>query len=180
MKQIRIYCTTNDMANILRQIEGCLEVKYVKMGNFSSQSEISVMSNLSISGCLDSIHARSTMLSESYLILPIADNLNVRIITDIHGKRRFLVDQLLNNESATITPGGVRGGEEVIIEGRIASAYKSEFWKSIEKKFKDTFKNSGSVVNGVFLGKEAAQLAQEGWRLTPDISSPASMNFRIG
>jgi hypothetical protein len=86
------------------------------------------------------------------------------------------MDQLLNPDSVTLTPGGTRGAN-IVIAGRVATASDSVASADLMKAFETAFRNTFGKIKAFRVGPEAERLLDSGARLTVATQSPITLDL---
>jgi hypothetical protein len=174
MKQIHFFALKDDLLPVLEAVECEVPLKYMLMGqspkveveSFSSGMEIP---NLGISA------TESASSGRSFLVTGRAVPMEVRPIKGPAGIR-YSLDQLGNPDSVTFSPGG-RWGEDVVLNGRVATVSNSQFAQELMKLFNRSFKKQFFKVKAYYVGPGAYILLDAGKRLTAAEQSPREFDL---
>jgi hypothetical protein len=83
----------------------------------------------------------------------------------------YAVDQLANPKTVGLRPGG-KFDKRCIVAGQLGTASDDpsslELFQFISKQMRRLF----TKVKAFYVGKEASELLDKGWRLTGDVKSP--------
>lgn len=171
-KQCLFFITKPDVEVLLREVENTFEIEYYLMGLFDKQSTIHYSSifndpEVGFASFGDWNHI------DRYLMLPKNIQLNIRNVPQKKGGIKYAIDQMTNPKSLEIKLGGVyKEKDKVIIGGRIGTVsvdpFSLELYNFFSKKIKKEFKKIGSF----YVGKDAEDKLDDGWRLVTSIGSP--------
>jgi hypothetical protein len=121
-------------------------------------------------------------LEPLWLITDADAHVEMKTVPQRRGGTRYGVDPGLNPESVVLWPGGVfeghmkwRGGEfegGAVIGGQIATAMFNPTSLELMKLFAHEARRQFTRIGSFFVGPEAEQLLDAGYRLTQSIRSP--------
>jgi hypothetical protein len=162
-KQIHIFATRKDLEPGILKIEEKYPLKYTLCGLFLSE-KAQLWNSLIKTEDLGYTTKKIQSCCKEYLVLRAETDLKIGNVPQHAGGIRYEIDQLLNQKSITIRPGGIYDSG-ILMCGRIATASDDpdsvklyrEFCRAITKGF---WKHRGYNV-----GPEALQLAKAGVRL---------------
>ena len=123
MKHIRFFGDKEDLISMLQLFESKKPVKYVRMGHFS-KSGIEVYKSGEEIPNLGKATADSSIACESYLVCDPMTVVNLRSLHSIGNLERVCLDQLVNPDTVSFTPGG-KWSENIILHGRVATVSES-------------------------------------------------------
>jgi hypothetical protein len=169
MKQINFFAIKEDLGPILEAIEREIPIKYILMGQFS-KIEFSTFNNGIHIPNLGQSPTGSASSGRSFLVTGQAVPIEVRPVVTPSGVR-YLLDQLSNPDTITLSPGG-RWGEDVVLSGRVATASDTPLARELMKIFNSTIRTRFSKIKAFYVGREAAILLDAGKRLTAAEQSP--------
>ena len=107
----------------------------------------------------------------NYLILDSEIVLNVRNISLKKGGGKFSVYLLENPYAISIRPGGVIENQ-CLVAGQIGIISENEFSLSIYNLFLNTMRKKFEKIKSYYVGLEASNLLDKGFRLTANPKSP--------
>jgi hypothetical protein len=177
MTQILFYATKEDLVPIFEVVEASKPLKYARTGHYSRPKAEIFASGTNIPE-LGIANSDSSIGCDSYLILGESSDVAVRHILQTDGATKYMVDQLINPDSATITAGGVRT-PGVILHGRVATASDSPQSQAIMKLFASAFRKQFRKVKSFWVGKHALAQLERGTRLTIAVSSPSEFDLEL-
>ena len=169
MKQIHFYALKEDLLPVLEAVERGGPLKYVRMGQSSTPNYESFAHGAGIPN-LGNASSDSASSGQSFLVAGRDVPVNVRAI-NAAGVERYAIDQLVNPDTVTLTPGGI-WGEDVVLSGRVATVSNSAPAQELMKRFNSAFKEHFSKVKAFSVGPKAFALLSAGKRLTSSAQSP--------
>jgi len=180
MKQIHFFALREDLLAMLELVETKGPLKYVRMGNFASHeiAGISVFNRGADIPNLGKATADSWVACDSYLVCERETRVNQRSLRDMDGGERVCVDQLVNPNSVTFIPGGI-WNEDVVLNGRIATASDSRISDALMKRFQAAVKKTFCKVRAFHVGPKALVLLESGKRLAGAVQSPREYDLRL-
>lgn len=169
MKQILFFALKEDVGAILDAVEAGGNLQYVPMVYALSPDLRPHLSGREIPH-LGEADTSSTSSSSSFLVAPIDSVVKPRRIETNDGIR-FAVDQLVNPDSVTFTPGGV-WGRDIVLHGRVATASESGVSQQLMKQFQSVIRKRFTKVKAFWLGPLALERFRSDARLTMSADSP--------
>lgn len=173
--RINFYATGADVRELLRFLESACRVSYTLMQNSVVRDQMTYKSwreipHLGVATKASSAHC------DQFLVLKEGQPLTVREIIGESKERRYLVDQLLNEDSVTFNAGGL-WNDDVILMGWVASTYGGPVSRELLGYFSSAFRRHFRKVKGVWVGPEADKVWRTGSRLT--INAFAAREFDL-
>ncbi|MGA2497789.1 MAG: hypothetical protein ABSH20_08615 [Tepidisphaeraceae bacterium] len=110
-------------------------------------------------------------LGPVYLFMPDDLDVRVRVYNLVTGERIGVIDQLANNDSVTLCAGG-RRPDNVVIDGDMGTAWKSDFSDSLLRDFASALRKQFVKVKAYWVGPKALAILRSGGRLTHALQSP--------
>jgi hypothetical protein len=178
MKQVLFFALKEDLLPMLELVESKGILCYARMGNFQSREVadgISIFENGAALPHLGTANANSTSACDSFLACERGTSINLRHFRGLDSERAC-VDQLANPDSVEFTPGGL-WNEDVVIQGRVATASESEVSQALIKRFQAAIKKTFSKVKAFYVGPAALALLESGKRLTSSEQSPCEYDL---
>jgi hypothetical protein len=162
--RINFYATAADVGELLRLVEIACRVSYTLMQNSVVDDQMTYkcwreIPNLGVATKASSANC------DQFLILKEGYAIKVREIIGGRKEHRYLVDQLLNEESVTFNAGGL-WNDDVILMGWVASTYGGQVSRELLGYFSSAFRRHFRKVRGVWVGPEADKVWKSGSRLT--------------
>jgi hypothetical protein len=100
----------------------------------------------------------------------------VREMNRTTGGAGYFIDQLENPILVVFAPGGLFG-KKVLLSGSIDSVSQGKEAQSLKGKFEYRMKKHFSKRGADYVGSEAEQLRQQGFRLTGAVQSPPKLDL---
>jgi hypothetical protein len=174
MKQINFFASGGDLLPVLEAVEREVPLKYVLMGQFPKKEFESFSSGIEIP-YLGQSTTESASSGRSFLVAGRAVPIDVRPIKTTFGIR-YSLDQLGNPDTVTLSPGG-RWGEDVVLNGRVATVSDSPSAQERMKVFNRAIKKHFGKIKAFYVGPEASILLDAGKRLTAAEQSPREFDL---
>jgi hypothetical protein len=107
-----------------------------------------------------------------------ADNeVVLRELAPFEGRARWSIDQLANPDSTMLWHGGMYG-ESVLLYGRVATTSKTRVALSLQRAFESAIKKQFVRVKAFYVGAQAEELLDIGFRLTISAESPNDYDLK--
>jgi hypothetical protein len=168
--QLSFFGTREDLEDILRPIEASRQLEFVRTGTFEAPSSESTPSLLGARD-LGVASAGETHMAATYLVVNRGSQVRFRPIEQRKGGVRYAVDQLENPESIVFRPGGTYG-ESTIIAGQVGTGSERSEALELYRTFEREIRRRFSKIRSFYVGRNAAELLDKGWRLTVNEKSP--------
>lgn len=179
MSPVPFYATKEDLIALLQFVESKGALRYTLTGNYlKSETEggIEVFNTGTAIPDLGKASADSSVACDTFLVCKQETPIHLR--TAGSDGERICVDQLANPDSVTFTPGGVRS-DDVVLEGRIATASDSAASVSLMKQFRAATRQLFTKVRSRYVGPQALTLLRGGGRLTGAVQSPTECDLTL-
>lgn len=174
--QLSFYSTPEDIRFILRAVESMVEVQFIPMGLFDTSTHVAVPS-LAASANLGIALTGDSNREQSYLVAPINCMVETRAIPQRGGGTKYAIDQLANPSSIVLRPGGIFG-DAAVVAGQVGTASVDVVSSDLFATFSMEIQRQFRKVRSFYVGAEACQLLDNGWRLTSNIKSPSTYDLR--
>jgi hypothetical protein len=115
--------------------------------------------------------------SPAYLVALQGTAVQVRSIPLKAGGINFAIDQRLNKDTVTLSPGGMYG-DDVLLYGSIGTVSESDASLDLYDFMVEPYLASFVPVREFFLGPEAFDLWKSGVRLTSSAKSPPELDLK--
>ena len=172
-KQTMFFALDGDLCSILQEVEEKFQLEYIEMGNFETKKVVKFSSFSELPHFGYSKHGSWVGLDPSYLVRSEDSILNIEEFKLSKGGFRFLIDQLKNPASITLTIGGLyTQKEKVIVAGRVATVSDDPFSTAIYNFLSSKIKKNFNRIGVFYVGPKAEEKLKEGWRLVTDVKSP--------
>jgi hypothetical protein len=175
MKRILFFATKEDILLILNAVEQKGPLRYVRMDHFTNPVYESFARGAEIPN-LGKASAASAISCDSFLISESTVTTQVRPIKTAAGVERFCVDQLVNPDTVTFTPGGI-WNEDILLHGRIATVSESQASQELMKRFRIALNKDFTKIKSFLVGPKALTLLKAGKRLTISAQSPQDFDL---
>lgn len=175
--QILFFATKEDLLPIFEFAEASDPLKYARTGRYALPKPKVLLSGASIPE-LGTANNDSSIGCDSYLILSQSSAVAVREMPQTDGSTTFIVDQLINPDSVTITAGGIRK-PSVLLHGRVATSSDSTRSQELMKLFDSAFRKQFRKVKPFWVGNHALAQLERGTRLTVAVSSPSAFDLKL-
>ncbi|WP_143748268.1 hypothetical protein [Mesorhizobium carmichaelinearum] len=149
MKQIHFFALKDDLLPILETVERDIPIKYILMGQFPKMEFETFSNRMQIPG-LGRSATESASSGRSFLVTGQDVPIEVRPIKTTSGIR-YALDQLSNPDTVTLSPGG-RWGEDVVLNGRVATASDTPPAQELMKIFNRAFRKQFSSIKAFYVG----------------------------
>jgi hypothetical protein len=175
MRHIQFFAVKQDILRVLQAVESDGSLQYVRTGNRLSPDFEKFLCGADIPG-LGIADQETGGVCKSFLVTKTTVPITVRELKGDSGIQRYLMDQLLNPDTVTLTPAGL-WSEDILLQGVVGTASDSAVSQGLMKKFNSGFKKSFTKVQWSFVGSEALVLLKAGKRLTDAAQSPPEFDL---
>lgn len=179
MSQILFFALREDLIPILEVVESKGPLKYALTGNFMAtdlKGGIRVLETGAGIPELGTASGDQQMACDSFLVCERDAEIRLRCFRGVDGDR-VCVDQFVNPDTVTFTPGGVWNGE-VVLSGRVATVSDTAVAQALMRRFKSAIKKAFTKVGAYYVGPNALVLLKSGRRLTNAVQSPPEFDLR--
>lgn len=175
-RQISFYATPADIRSILRVVESLETLQFIRAGLFDAP-EIVALPSLAASADLGVAPGGDANHEKRYLVARSHCKVEVRSVPQRRGTPKYAIDQLLNPAAVILAPGGIYGDAAVII-GEVGTSSDDASSVELFQAFSNEIRRQFGKVQSCFVGIEANQLMNKGWRLTRSIKYPSEYDLR--
>jgi hypothetical protein len=175
-RRIGFFATGDDMAGLLSTFETSRPCQYTLCGLFLEREPKTARSHKEIPDLGIATHPTSAA-NPTYLVSLDGETIAIREVKQKAGGVRFAIDQLMNENTVALTPGG-RYGNDVLLAGQIGTASTSPQSRALCKILANLVRQRFSKVNAFYLGSEALNAWKAGARLTIAVQSPPEFDLR--
>lgn len=176
MKSVLFFALRDDLLLVLNDVEERMPLKYVRFGRLSSPRYESLDRGSAIP-FLGLASADSVASCTSFVVSSRDTSLAIREVSTSQGSV-FFMDQLINPDSVTLTPGGVRG-EGVLLHGRVATASDTAASQHLMRLFGSAIRKRFSKIKAFYVGPAARRMLEAGSRLTVSVNSPRELDLTL-
>jgi hypothetical protein len=167
--RIEFFALRDDILPVLESVERQVALQYVLRGNFPVET-LKVFSCGAKIPNLGRANSSSSVGCDAFLVTRAEATVSVEPIDTSEGKR-YCVDQLLNADTVTFTPGGI-WDDNVVLSGRVSTASDTPQARELMKLFHRALKKHFVRVNAFLVGPQALKLLDAGKRLTSGANAP--------
>jgi hypothetical protein len=175
MRQILFFASKADLLPVLEAVEIAGSLQYIRMGQ-SPNSEYRSLAHGAMIPNLGNATADSVAGCESFLVTESTSDVKVRTINVAGGTARYCVDQLVNPDSVTVTPGGL-WSPDILLHGRVATVSESRISQVLMRRFDAGFRAQFRKVKAFWVGRDAYELLEAGRRLTISAGAPRYLDL---
>ena len=147
------FATSRDMVELLTRVSLKRDLKFVVSGLFDTQE---IQSSTTVSKINSEIN---------YLVADHDLFIETRVVPQRKGGEKFAVDQLANQKTVVLRPGG-RIEDSCLVAGQIGTASEDPISLQIYKLFLTEIRSQFNKIKSYYVGPEASCLLDEGVRLT--------------
>jgi hypothetical protein len=112
-----------------------------------------------------------------YLVFTRGISIEVRPVPQRRGGIKYAVDQLANPKTIAFRPGGAFG-QACLIAGQVGTASDDPNSLELFQLFSKQTRHQFAKIKSSFVGKEAGELLDKGWRLTANAKSPTLYDLK--
>lgn len=175
MAQTGIYACDSDMLAVFDAVESGMDLVYARMHHQMSPRIQLVHKGRELPG-VGSEAVDSSVRSCSWLVAHRDEPIHPRKIELIKGGVRYAIDQLANENTIEVTPGG-RLRHTIVLSGRIATVSDTPAAKELMGAFRRAVRKSFERIGAYWVGPAAVGVLDRGGRLTIATQSPPSFNL---
>ncbi len=168
-KSVHFFATKRDLESLLAAVESQRHLKYTQAGMFDTPETTTFASGLQIPN-LGFAPSGESILEPFWLITDANAKVEVKVVPQRRGGIRYGVDNGLNPDSIIIWPGGVFENS-CIIMGTIGTGLINLSSMELLNLFTREIRRQFKRIKSSFVGPEAEQLLDAGYRLTHGIGT---------
>lgn len=174
--QLSFFATKTDLESFLRHIESERQLQFVETGLFDLPNVEPIHSLLDAPN-LGHLRAGDHNNGPCFLVAGREISIDVRPVPQHRGGTKYAVDQERNRKTIAFRPGGAFG-ENCLIDGQVGTISDDSSSLELFRLFRKEMRRQFRRVKEFYVGKEAGELLDEGWRLTANAKSPALYDLR--
>jgi hypothetical protein len=174
--RIGFFATGHDLADVLSTFETNRRCHYTLCGLFVEHEPKTGKSYKEIPDLSIAIHPTAAA-NPTYLVSLNGERIAIRDVRQKAGGVRFAIDQLVNENTFVVRPGGRYDGN-VLLAGEISTSSESQQSRARFKILANLVRQRFSKVNAFYLGSEALSAWKAGARLTIAVQSPPEFDLR--
>lgn len=176
--QLSFFATKSDLESLLRSLEAERRFQFVLTGIFDSpdfEPMASLFNTLDL-GKRGIVVANSNQLP-AYLVAPRETTIQTRPIPQCGGESKYAIDQLANPTTIVFRPGGYCG-QQCLIAGQVGTVSDHPSSIKLFHAFAKHIRHQFAKIKSFYVGKEAEELLDKGWRLTHNAKSPVLYDLK--
>ena len=174
--QLSFFATKADLELLLRAIESEQSLQFMTTGLFES-SKVEPMQSLVSAPGLGHLFAGDHNQGACYLVASRETSIEVRPVPQRRGGIKYAVDQQANPKTIAFRPSGAFG-ENCLIDGQVGTIADDPDSLELFQLFSKEIRRQFTKIKGFYVGKEAGELMDKGWRLTANAKSPALYDLK--
>lgn len=176
-KQLSFYATKNDLLKTLEAAASKVGFCYACVSPIEGGSPVLYETAEVIPDFSTALYGDLNKETFCLLIPPGVDP-KTRNVEQRNGSIKYFFDQHSHPESVVLKPGGVMNGSECIIAGQIGSASQDQWSDSLYKIVSASLRKQFTKIKSFYVGQEALEKFNQGFRLTPSIKSPIEYDLQ--
>lgn len=174
--QLSFFATEADLVLLLETIESKRGLQFVSAGLFDSPI-IAPMESLLAVREFGRTASGSASQSVCFIVANRDCTIEVRPVPQRRGGVRYAVDQLANPRTIVFRPGG-KFSDTCLIAGEVGTASENPQALEIFRVFSRETRRQFTKIKSFYVGREAGELLDMGWRLTTDVKAPALYDLK--
>ncbi len=176
-KQIHFFADEDDLKQILKVVENFGKMRYTEAGVFSNAETITYESCTDIQ-LLGKVSRGDWNHNKSYIIHYQEELINVRTILLKSGGVSYAVDQAINPNTIYFRPSGVFN-DKILVGGTLSTISSHPTSLQLFDLFSKKIKKAFNRVGAFYLGENAQQKLNNGWRLVTNDKSPKEYDLKV-
>ncbi len=174
--QLSFFATKGDLESLLRAVESEQPLQFVVAGLFDSPN-IQPMESLLGASNLGSVAGGDANHEPAYLVAGRGIPIEVRPVPQRRGGVKYAVDQLANPKTIAFRTGGVFG-KTCLIAGDMGTASDDPSSLELFRLFSKQPRHRFTKIKSFYVGREAGELFDKGWRLTANAKAPSLYDLK--
>jgi ATP phosphoribosyltransferase regulatory subunit HisZ len=174
--QLSFFATKADVESLLRAVESKRQLQFVLTGLFDSPN-VEKMQSLLAARNLGHMDVGDANQRAGYLVASREISIEVRPVPQQRGGVKYAVDQLANPTTIAFRPGG-SFGERCLIAGEVGTTSDNPNSLELFQAFSKEVRHQFAKIKPFYVGKEAGELLDKGWRLTTNAKSPTLYDLK--
>jgi hypothetical protein len=174
-KSIHFFATRRDLESVIAAVESQRPLQYVQAGMFDSPETKGFHSGLQIPN-LGVAPSGDSNLEPFWLVTDSGTNVEIKIVPQRRGGTRYGIDPGLNPESVVLWPGGVFE-QSCVIAGQIGTAMLNPTALELVNLFAREIRRQFKRIKSFYVGPEAEQLLDSGYRLTIGVNTSRELDL---
>ena len=174
--QLSFFATKADLESLLRTVESERQLQFVETGLFDSP-KLEPMHSLVGAPKLGNLSTGDHNHGPCYLVACREISIEVRPVPQRRGGIKYAVDQQANPKTIAFRPSGAFG-ENCLIDGQAGTVSDDSSSLELFQLFSKELRRQFTKVSEFYVGKEAGELLDKGWRLTANAKSPTLYDLK--
>lgn len=174
--QLSFFATKDDLESLLRKVESEQRLQFVLTGLSDSPSVAPILSLLGVAS-LGRLSAGDHNQGPCYLVASRAISIEARPVAQRRGGVKYAMDQQANPKTIAFRPSGAFG-ENCLIDGQAGTTSDDPASLALFQSFRKEIQRQFAKVKQFYVGKEAGELLDKGWRLTANVKSPTLYDLK--
>ena len=176
-KEIFFFLTKNDWTKVLESLEKSLQLKYIQAKAYSSK-EIKEYNSL-VEYEEFGINKSGDHQTESFMVLEKNENVRIREVQQVDGGMKYFVDQMENEKSVVLWPGGMHTNKFFIC-GHMGTIHSDEKSKKIFNLFQSAIKKQcNTKVGRYYVGNDAKTIYNDVRFITINTNQSREYDLKI-
>ena len=174
--QRSFFATKADLKFLLQEVESERQLQFVETGLFDSPSIEPILSLHGVPN-LGNLSVGDHNQGPCYLVAGQDISIVVRPVPQRRGDTKYAVDQQENPSTIAFRPSGAFG-DNCLIDGQIGTISDDPSSLELFQLFRKEMRRQFAKVNEFYVGREAGELLDKGWRLTANVKSPVIYDLK--
>jgi hypothetical protein len=174
--QLSFFATKADLEPLLRKVESERQLQFVETGLFDSPSVEPIHSLLGAPN-LGHLSVGDHNQGTCYLVASREIFIEVRPVPQRRGGFKYAVDQQANPKTIAFRPSGAFG-ENYLIDGQVGTISDDPSSLILFQLFRKEMRCQYMKLKEFYVGKEAGELLDKGYRLTANAKAPALYDLK--
>ena len=171
------FATANDLLPIFASVESKRPLRYTRSEHVTESMVRSFESGAHLPTLRAPSKYSSASTSPAYLVMAADNEVVLRELAPSEGRVRWSIDQLANPDSTMLWHGGMYG-KSILLYGRVATTSKTRVALSLQRAFESAIKKQFVRVKAFYVGAQAEELLDRGFRLTISAESPNDYDLK--
>jgi hypothetical protein len=174
-KSIHFFAAKSDLKPVFTAVESKRQLQYVRTGLLESSTTLIVNSGLQIPHLGIAIRGNHVH-EDSYLITDANDQVIVRPVPQNKGGLLYAIDQKANPRTITLRAGGVFK-TTAVIAGEVSTCTNDPDSVNLANAFTREIRRRFKRIKSFYVGPEAEQLLDAGYRLTIGVNASSEIDL---
>lgn len=174
--QISFFATKKDLLKTLEDTRAKIPYNFSYLdenGSMKVYSSPDELENLSVMSVGDQNQSRI------YLLIKPEEQPETRQVKQRKDKTKAFYDQISQPSSVSLRPGGILNGANCIIAGQVGTVTSVPWSTSLYKVISSSIKKKFTKIKSYYVGSEAVEKLNQGFRLTTNIKSPIEYDLNL-